>query len=209
VTKTWIKICGIAEEAGFDAAIDADVDYLGFVFFPRSPRFVTPARAAELSARHPGGPARVGLFVEPTPEMVAEALAALELDALQIYGGAILAERLRTRFRRPVWQALGVSERADLLSASPVVDALVIEAKPPPGADRPGGNAATFNWRLLRGWQPELPWLLAGGLTPENVTEAVRIAGPTGVDVSSGVESAPGVKDPARIASFAAAVRMA
>lgn len=206
---TLIKICGLTEEAGVDAAVAAGVDYVGFVFFARSPRCVSPARAAELAARLPRDTARIGLFVDPQPDEIAAALAAMRLDALQIYGGAALAERMRRRFRCAVWQPLGIAERADLLGASPAVEGLVIEAKAPKDATRPGGNAASFDWRLLRDWNPGRFWLLAGGLDEHNVAAAIRTAGPPAVDVSSGVESAPGIKDPARIARFVAAVRAA
>ncbi len=201
---TKIKICGINDAAGFDAVVAAGADYLGFVFFPPSPRFVTPAQAATLTRRHAGGPQRVGLFVNPTPTDIAAALEVLELDVLQIYGDA-------AAFTYPglqLWQALGVSTRAEL-PAEAAVDGLVIEAKAPLGASRPGGNAVTLDWSLLAGWKAPLPWLLGGGLTTENVAMAIAQSGAPGVDVSSGVESAPGVKLPDKIFSFVAAVRNA
>jgi phosphoribosylanthranilate isomerase len=206
---TRVKICGINSEAAFDAVVEAGADWLAFNFFPRSPRFVTPGLAASLSARQANGPARIGLFVDPSDDDIARTLEAVPLDALQLYVKPARAAALHTLFGLPVWRAVGVSERMDLPFGTDGATALLIEAKPPKDATRPGGNAQAFDWRLLRGWEPGYPWLLAGGLTPENVTEAVRISGAPAVDVSSGVESAPGVKDPAMIRAFVAAARAA
>lgn len=202
-----VKICGVNDAPGFDAAVAAGADMLGFVFYPASPRAVTPDKAAALSARHASGPARVGLFVDPTEAEIAAVLAALPLDLLQLHG-AETPERcaaLRARFGLPVMKALGVAEAADLAALdayAPVVDRFLLDAKPPPDAALPGGNAAAFDWSLTAGRAIPRPWLLAGGLTPENVAEALRRSGAPGVDVSSGVERARGVKDPARIQGF-------
>ena len=204
-----VKICGINDPDAFDAAVAAGADWVGFVFFPPSPRAVAAAQAASLSGRRPGGPARVGLFVDPTDAEVASVLAALPLDVLQVYAVPERAAELRARFMRPVWLAVAVSGAADLPAAAAGVDALLLEAKPPAGAANPGGNAQRFDWSVLGGWSPPAPWILAGGLDPENVAEAIRITGAAAVDVSSGVERARGVKDPARIAAFAAAARAA
>lgn len=201
-----VKICGINSREACDAAVEARADWIGFVFFPPSPRYVTPMQAAALAARHPGGPPRVGLFVDPTPEMVASVLAELQLDVLQLYGRMDLAG-LRARFGLPVWRALGIDTTADLPADSGGADALVLEAKPPPDATRPGGNAVSFDWSLLRGWRAPVPWVLAGGLTADNVAEAIRATGARAVDVSSGVERARGVKDPALIRRFIANAR--
>jgi phosphoribosylanthranilate isomerase len=197
-----VKICGMNDAAAIDAAIEAGADWVGFVFFPPSPRFVTPEQAAALSARHPGGAGRVGLFVEPEPEAIEAALAVLKLDALQLYTSAGRAAALRDRFGVPVWRAIGVSGAADLPRAAEGADALVLEAKPPRDATRPGGNARRFDWAALRGWTAPAPWILAGGLDPDNVAEAIAATGAPAVDVSSGVESAPGRKDPALIRRF-------
>jgi phosphoribosylanthranilate isomerase len=198
-----VKICGINDAPSFDTAVAAGADWVGFNFFPPSPRYVTPARAAELSARSPGGPRRVGLFVDPAPDAIAAALDALPLDTLQLYGAVDIAA-LHARFGLPIWRAVGVATAADLPAAADGVDRLLVEAKPPPGATRPGGNAARFDWSLLRGWRAPAPWILAGGLTPNNVAAAIGISGAPAVDVSSGVERAPGVKDPALIRAFIA-----
>ncbi len=203
-----VKICGLNDAAGFDAAVDAGADWVGFVFFPASPRAVTPAQAAALSARHRGGPLRVGLFVDPSDAGVAATLAAVKLDVLQLYVPPARAAALRQRFGVPVWRAVGVTNAAELPGAEPV-DGFVIEPKPPAGATRPGGNAVALDWSLLTGWRAPLPWLLAGGLGPDNVAAAIRASAATAVDVSSGVERSRGVKDPELIRAFVAAARAA
>jgi phosphoribosylanthranilate isomerase len=197
-----VKICGINTEAAMDTAIGAGADWVGFNFFPPSPRFITPARAAALSARHPAGVGRVGLFVEPDPAQIEAALAAVKLDALQLYTSAARAAELRALFGIPVWRPVGVAGAADLPRAAEGADALLLESKAPKGATRPGGNARQFDWAALRGWTAPAPWLLAGGLDPDNVADAIAATGATAVDVSSGVESAPGRKDPALIRRF-------
>lgn len=202
-----VKICGLSDAAGVDAAVAAGADYLGFVFFPRSPRFVAPAVAAALSARHSGGPRRVGLFVDPLEAEIEAVLAHLPLDILQIHAAAGRAQALRARFRRPVWRAVGIETAADLPIEAEGLDGLLLDAAPPPGVTRPGGNARAFDWSLLNEWRAPSFWLLAGGLTAETVGPALAASGAAAVDVSSGVESAPGRKDPQRIAAFVAAAR--
>ena len=204
-----VKVCGISTRAGFDAAAEAGANWIGFVFFPPSPRAVTPGQAAAVAAGSAGGPALVGLFVQPSDDDVARALDALQLDVLQVYADAGRAAALRRRFGVPVWHALGVAERGDLPAAAPDVDALLLDAKPPAGAALPGGNAHAFDWPLLQGWTAPVPWLLAGGLTPSNVAEAIRLSGASAVDVSSGVERERGVKDAALIRQFVEAARQA
>ena len=198
---TRVKICGINDRAARDAALAAGADWLGFVFFPPSPRAVTPDLAAALAA---GVPACVGLFVRPADDDIAATLARVKLDVLQVYDTPARCAALRARFARPVWRAVGVAGAADLPDAADGVDGFVIEAKPPEGATRPGGNAAMLEWSILRGWRSPLPWLLAGGLSPGNVAEAIRATGAPGVDVSSGVERERGKKDPALIRAFVA-----
>ncbi len=206
--RTQVKICGIRDRAALDAAVAAGADFVGLVFFPPSPRSVTPAKAADLAARTPAGIGKIGLFVEPATEEVETVLRHLALDALQLYvADPARAARLRARFGLPVWRALGIASRTDLPIAAEGADRLVLEAKPPSTASRPGGNAARFDWSLLRGWQSPAPWLLAGGLTVGNVRQALHETGARAVDVSSGVESARGVKDPALIRAFIAAAR--
>ncbi len=204
---TRVKICGVNDGAAFDAAVEARADWIGFVFFARSPRHVTPAHAAALSGRTRGGPLRVGLFVSPSDDDVSRALDALPLDVLQLYAPAARRGEIQARFGLPVWQCVGVTSPADLPGDAGEAAALVMEGKPPEGADRPGGLAKTFDWRLLRGWTPPRPWLLAGGLTPRNVAQAIAISGAQAVDVSSGVEAAPGRKEAGLISAFVAAAR--
>jgi len=205
-----VKVCGINAPDAFDAAAEAGADWVGFVFVPASPRWVTPGEAARLSARLRGGPGRVGLFVEPDDDDVARALDAAPLDALQLYASAERAMTLRERFGVPVWLALGVATGDDLpADAPPGVDRLLLDSKPPPGAALPGGNAQRFEWPMLRSWKAPLPWVLAGGLTPGAVADAIRASGAPAVDVSSGVERARGVKDPRLIRAFVEAARSA
>jgi phosphoribosylanthranilate isomerase len=197
-----VKICGINDAASLDAAIECGADWIGFNFFPPSPRFLTPSRARELAARHKHPSPRVGLFVNPSATALAEVLAEVELDILQIYGAGADLPAFRQRFGRPIWRPVGVSVAADLPVGLGGADALLLEAKPPPDATRPGGNAVRFDWTLTAGWRPPGPWVLAGGLDSGNVTEAIRLSGAEAVDVSSGVERAKGVKDPALIRAF-------
>jgi phosphoribosylanthranilate isomerase len=203
-----VKICGINDPEAFDAAIAAGADWIGFNFFPPSPRYVTPSQAAALSARSPGGPPRVGLFVDPTPDAIAAILDTVQLDALQLYG-TIDVPALRNRFRLPLWRPVGIASAADVPAVSGGADVLLLEAQPPPKATRPGGNARTFDWSLLRGWTAPAPWILAGGLTPENVADAIHATAAPAVDVSSGVEKARGIKDPALIRAFIVNARTA
>jgi phosphoribosylanthranilate isomerase len=204
-----VKICGINDPAALDAAASAGADWVGFVFFPPSPRAVTPGRAAALVSACPDGPERVGLFVNPSDADVAAVLDALRLDALQLYAPTERVAALRARFDLPVWQAIGIARAADLPTEAGAIDRFVLEAKPPADASRPGGNATPFDWSLLRGWHAPAPWILAGGLTPETVAAAIRATGAEAVDVSSGVERTPGRKDPALIRAFIAAARAA
>lgn len=204
-----VKICGLNDPVAFDTAVDAGADWVGFNFFPASPRFITPPAAANLSRRARGGPLRVGLFVEPTDALVAEVLDTVPLDILQVYGRAMGLPAMKTRFGLPIWRPVGVTAAADLPTGPPGADALLLEAKPPAEASRPGGNATTFDWALLRDWTAPSPWLLAGGLTPNNVATAIEQTGAAAVDVSSGVERMRGVKDPALIRAFIQAARQA
>jgi phosphoribosylanthranilate isomerase len=204
-----VKICGINDSLAFDTAVEAWADWVGFVFFPPSPRYVTATQAAALSARVAGGPLRVGLFVDPTEDAIAAVLGEMRLDVLQLHGRIPYIGALRARFGLPIWRAVGIEAAAELPSDNRGADCLLLDAKPPPAATRPGGNAASFDWSVMRGWTAPCPWVLAGGLTPDNVAEAVRSTGATAVDVSSGVEKARGVKDPMSIRTFIANARAA
>ena len=202
-----VKICGVNSAEAFDAAVDAGADWIGFVFFAASPRHVTPAQAAMLSARRDAGPARVGLFVDPADAQIADVLAATRLDVLQIYASPARVAEIRARFDRPVWRAVGIGGRADLPPAAHPAEALLIEPRAPAGASRPGGNGQAMDWSMLRLWTPDYAWLLAGGLTPGNVAHAIALSGAPAVDVSSGVESAPGVKCRGLIQAFIEAAK--
>ncbi len=202
---TGVKICGVNSPAAFDAALAAD--WIGFVFFPRSPRFVRAAEAAALSARHVGGPKRVGLFVEPSDSEIEAVLAEVQLDILQVYARPGRVAALAARFGLPVWQAIPVQSASDLPVSAGAAAALLIEPRAPADATRPGGNGLTMDWTTLAVWHPPCPWLLAGGLRPDNVARAIAESGATAVDVSSGVEDAPGRKSPALIAAFIGAAR--
>lgn len=202
-----IKICGIRDAAALDAAAEAGADWVGFVFFPPSPRWVTPTQARDLAHRIPSEIGPVGLFVEPTDADIEAVLREVRLDALQVYAAAPRIAELHARFGLPIWRALGVDTASDLPIEAGGAAQLVLEARPPKGATRPGGNAVPFDWSLLRDWKAPAPWVLAGGLTVATVARAIRDTGASAVDVSSGVESAPGVKDPALIRAFIAAAR--
>ncbi|WP_323033568.1 phosphoribosylanthranilate isomerase [Paracoccus sp. (in: a-proteobacteria)] len=204
-----VKICGLTEATGLSAAVEAGARYVGFVFFPKSPRNVTPETAAGLAVQVPLGVAKVGLFVNPDDAALDAVLSRVPLDIIQLHGSESpdrVAE-VKSRFGLPVMKAVGISEPQDLDALwdyGLVADMLLIDAKPPQNATLPGGNGLAFDWRLLAGRQILKPWLLAGGLTPANVAEAIRLTRAPGVDVSSGVESAPGIKDPARVRDFIA-----
>lgn len=202
-----VKICGLKRVAEVEAVARAGAAYAGFVFFPPSPRNVTPAEARVLALAAPEGLAKVGLVVNASDAELEAILAEVPLDMLQLHG-AESAERVaevRARFGLPVMKAVGVASEEDLpkiLEMSLAADQILIDAKAPKGAALPGGNGLAFDWRLVAQRRWLRPWMLAGGLTPGNVAEAVRLTGARQVDVSSGVESAPGVKDAERIAAF-------
>lgn len=207
-----IKICGVSTPAALDVAIKARADFVGLNFFPPSPRFVTPAAAAELGARAEGRIVRIGVFVDAGDAAIAEAVAAAHLDGLQLHGDETpsRAAQLRAQFHLPVWKALPVAGREDVARAqgfAGAADLVLFDAKTPKGAALPGGMGLSFDWSLVAGWKGPSAWGLAGGLTPGNVAEALRVSGAPLVDTSSGVESAPGVKDVGKIAAFCAAAR--
>ena len=204
------KICGLTTPETLDAAIAGGAAAVGFMFFLPSPRFLTFDWAAALAARLPSQVDRVGVFVDPDDDLVAEAVAFARLTALQLHGAAPdRTAAIRQRTGLPVWATVSVRTRADLDRAAAyqgAADRLFYDAKTPDGADRPGGMGVRFDWALLDGFRHPLPWLLGGGLDAGNVAEAIRRTGAPMVDVSSGVESAPGVKDVDRIAAFLQAV---
>lgn len=213
--QTAIKFCGLTRPQDIHAAARAGARYVGFVFFPKSPRNVTLEAARALALEVPPGIAKVALTVDADDAALDALVAEVPLDMLQLHGheSPEHVAHVRARYGLPVMKALGIARARDLdqIDAySEVADQLLVDAKPPEGADLPGGNGLSFDWRLLAGrkyWTR--PWMLAGGLTPGNVAEAVRLTGARQVDVSSGVESAPGIKDAGRMAEFAAALSIA
>lgn len=210
-----VKICGVTDADAMAAARDHGAAFVGLVFYPRSPRYVAPRDAGALAAAK-GDAKAVAVTVDLPDMQLAAILDSVAIDVLQLHGGESpdrVAE-IRRRFGVPVMKAVAIGEAADLERAhehAEVADRLLFDAKPAEGdpSALPGGNARAFDWQLLAGEHWPVPWLLSGGLTAGNVGEAVRTARAPGVDVSSGVESAPGVKNPARIAAFLAACRAA
>jgi phosphoribosylanthranilate isomerase len=207
------KICGLSTEDAVSTAIEGGAAYLGFVFYPPSPRAVTPEQARRLCADVPAGVARVGLFVDADDQLIEAALAAAPIDLLQFHGKETTEQvaRARLRFARPVMKAVAIAGPEDTLNAARYEDAadlLLFDAKPPQRTDAlPGGNGLAFDWSLIAGRNWRRPWMLSGGLTAALLSEAVRISGASAVDVSSGVESRSGIKDPKKIRAFLTAAR--
>ena len=208
--ETRVKICGLRTAGDVAAVARAGAAYAGFVFFPKSPRHLSILEAKALALAVPAALAKVALVVNAADAVIEAILAEVPIDMLQLHG-AETPERVaevRERFGLPVMKAVGLSGEADLaaiMDYALVADQLLIDAKPGSGTDLPGGNGLAFDWRLLVGRKWLRPWMLAGGLGPQNVAEAIRLTGARQVDVSSGVESAPGVKDAGLIAAFVAA----
>lgn len=208
-----IKICGISTPETLEAAIAARADHVGFVFFPPSPRALTPAQAAPLGARAAGRIGRVGLFVDADDALIGEAVASAGLDTIQLHGSETpeRAAEVKARFGLPVWKALAVAAPGDADKArayAGAADLVLFDAKTPKGT-LPGGMGLAFDWSLVARWNGPVAWGLAGGLNPANVAEAVRLTGTVLVDTSSGVESAPGEKDVGLIAAFCRAAQSA
>lgn len=211
MTAPRIKICGVNSAPALDAVIEARADFCGFVFFAKSPRNVTLAEARELGQRAAGCIGKVGLFVDADDAFIAEAVGAAGLDVVQLHGeeSPERVAHVKARHGVPVWKAVPIASAADVERAAAYAgcaDLVLFDAKTPKGT-LPGGMGLSFDWNLLSGLRLALPWGLAGGLNPGNVAEAIRITDAPLVDTSSGVESAPGVKDEARIAAFCAAAR--
>ncbi len=209
-----IKICGIRDLAAIDAALAAGADMVGLVFFPPSPRDVSLEEGARLAARARGKALVVALAVDPDDALLDGIKAWVAPDLLQLHGRETPARvsEIRKRTGVPVAKAIPVAEAADLdvvPAYAAVAERILFDARPPRNADRPGGHGRAFDWSLLAGVSRTRPIMLSGGLDPENVASAIRIARPDGVDVSSGVETSPGVKDPDKIARFIANARAA
>lgn len=211
---TRAKICGLTTPDTLDAALTGGAAFVGAVVFPKSPRHITPLHAATLFERARGKAKIVAVTVDADDALLTEIALILKPDLIQLHGSETTerAAQVRTLTGAGVIRALSVRSAADIDAASawePVADHLMFDAKPPEGSALPGGVGASFDWTLLAGRSFAKPWFLAGGLDPDNVAEAVHISGAPLVDVSSGVESAPGVKDAARIAAFLSAVSAA
>lgn len=211
--RSRVKICGIATPEALVATLSAGADACGFVFFPPSPRAILPDHARGLAARAPHL-LKVGLFVDADDALLDSAVSAAALGALQLQGaeGPERVAALKARFGLPVWKAVGVKTAADVREAASRyagADLLLLDAKQPEGSVLPGGNGLRFDWRILAEARPVMDWGLAGGLTVETVAEAIWRTGAPLVDVSSGVEAAPGIKDVAKIAAFVEAARRA
>jgi phosphoribosylanthranilate isomerase len=209
-----VKICGLSTAATLDAALEAGADMVGFVFFPKSPRHVDWATARALGRRARGQATIVALSVDADDETLKRIVDALSPDLMQLHGSESPArvKEIGELCARPTMKAIGVAARADLAQAELYqggADILLIDAKPPKGAAHPGGNGRPFDWSLTRDFHSRAPWLLSGGLDPDTVGAAIALSQARGVDVSSGVESAPGVKDVGKIRAFVAAARRA
>lgn len=214
--STQVKICGLSTAETVDVAIATGADYLGFTFYPRSPRHISFEQAALLGTRVPSNVAKVALCVDADDALLEALIAALAPDILQLHGTES-PERLtaiKSRYGLPLMKAIPINEANDLREAvlyRDCADLLLFDAKPPKSMANalPGGNGLVFDWSLLVGQKPDLPWMLSGGLTPDNVGEAIAISGAPAVDVSSGVESAPGQKSPELITRFIQAAKSA
>lgn len=203
-----VKICGLKTIEALEAVIDARADMAGFVFFEKSPRHLTLDQARVLGAKAQGRIAKVALVVDAADDAISAIIHALRPDFLQLHGheSPPRCADIRSRFGLPVIKAFGISTPIDLAKAvGAKADILLFDAKPPADARHPGGNGIAFDWNILAQARIDRPWMLSGGLDPANVARAIALSGATGIDVSSGVESAPGVKDLARIAAFVAA----
>lgn len=213
MTSVKVKICGLTREADMLAVAKAGVSYAGLVFFAKSPRNLGLAQARDLALAAPPGLAKVALTVDADDDMLDAILHEVPLDMLQLHGRETpqRVRALKARYGLPVMKALGIADAEDLHKIdlyAGVADQLLIDAKPPTGSALPGGNGLAFDWRLLQArkyWA--LPWMLAGGLSAQNVAQAVQLTGARQVDLSSGVESAPGLKDADQIAAFMQAVQ--
>ena len=208
--NTRVKICGLTSVEAVRQAASVGASYLGFCFFPPSPRAIAPEVASEVISAAPPGIMKVALVVDPDDDLLAQ-ITALPIDMIQLHGSEPperVAE-IKAKTGLPVMKAIGIRSAEDLPAINTygrVADQLLIDAKPPKGAELPGGNGIAFDWKLIANRRWPVPWMLAGGLTPDNVAEGIRLTGARQVDVASGVESSPGTKDAAKVAAFVNAV---
>lgn len=209
---TRVKICGLSDMAGLQAVIDAGAAYVGFVFFEKSPRNVSIETARMLALSVPVGVAKVALVVNADNAFLDAITDAVPLDILQLHGSETPDRvlEIKVRYGLPVMKVVGIADVGDLAELEiyeTVADQILVETKPANDASRPGGNGLAFDWSVIAKRRWPKPWMLAGGLTPENVAQAIAITGAPQVDVSSGVESSAGVKDATKIAAFVAAAK--
>lgn len=202
-----VKICGLSRPEHVSAAAAAGAKYIGFVFFPKSPRNVSLETARNLAIDVPPGVAKVALVVNADDAFLDALTEQVPLDMLQLHGSESPARvsEIKARYGLPVMKAVGVGTASDLEALDAygrVADQILVDTKPPKGGDRPGGNGETFDWTLIAGRRWPVPWMLAGGLTPDNVSDAIRITGARQIDLSSSVETAPGQKDSGLIRRF-------
>ena len=200
------KICGLTTPEAIEAAAEAGAAYIGFVFFPKSPRNISLAEAGALALSVPPGIVKVALTVNADDALIDD-IAALPIDMFQLHGSEspTRVAEVKARTGLPVMKAIGVADASDLERIADyegVADQILVDAKPPKGGEVPGGNGLAFDWRLIEGRDWARPWMLAGGLDPSNVSAAVRLTGAAQIDVSSGAESTPGIKDIERIRAF-------
>ncbi|UVK41420.1 phosphoribosylanthranilate isomerase [Mesorhizobium sp. AR10] len=209
-----IKICGLKTDEALAAALAGGASHVGFIFFAKSPRYVEPSEARRLRQAAQGKATAVAVTVDASDAFLDEIVAKMHPDMLQLHGSETpeRVAQLKARYGLPVMKALSVSEAADLERIKPfigIADRFLFDAKPPKGSELPGGNGVAFDWRILAGLDAGVDYMLSGGLNAANIGDALRLANPPGIDISSGVESAPGVKDPALIEQFFRAVRAA
>ncbi len=210
MSQTRVKICGLKTRESVSAAVDAGAAYLGFNFVQRSKRFVDIETARDLAADVPPGVAKVALVLDADDAALDAINERVPLDMIQLHGEETPARvaEVKARYGLPVMKAVGIADEGDLEKLDvygAVADQLLVDTKPPKTGDLPGGTGLTFDWRLIANRRWTVPWMLAGGLTPDNVAEAISLTGAKQVDVASGVESAPGVKDAELIRAFIAA----
>jgi phosphoribosylanthranilate isomerase len=214
MTMLDIKICGLKTDAALAAALDGGASHVGFIFFPRSPRNLAPAEAGRLRQAARGKAKAVAVTVDADDAFLDAIVAEMQPDMVQLHGSETPARvaELKARHGLPVMKAFPVREAADLAAIAPyrgIADRLLFDAKPPKSSELPGGNGMSFDWTILAGLDAGLDYMLSGGLNAANIGEALRLANPPGIDISSGVESAPGIKDVARIDAFFKAVAVA
>lgn len=212
-SPTWVKICGLTSPEAIKGAAQAGATYGGLVFYEKSPRHLSLAKAREVALAAPPGFAKVALVVNPQDAFLEEMLSQVPIDILQLHGAEQpqRVQQIKQSTGLPIMKALGIATAQDLREIdryAEICDQLLIDAKPAPGAKLPGGNGLAFDWQLLENHTWKIPWMLAGGLTPDNVAQAVRVTQARQIDVSSGVESAPGTKDMEKMRNFVAQARL-